>query len=306
MEIIKYFKALADETRLRIFSLLLDHELNVNELVTVLDMGQPRISRHLKVLAESRLISVRKDGLWSFYGVSTSEGSRRFIQSVRYIFMENSVFSLDRLKAVSIIQERQKETRRFFDSVAEEWDIKKREVIGNFDIVGEIVKRIPKCHVALDAGCGTGDLIVSLLEKASKVIGVDDSPRMLDKAQKSISLLKLNKRINLRIGRLEHLPMRDRETDVVVINMVLHHIPDPFLAIRDVYRVLNTNGLLVLIELDKHADENLRTVYKDRWLGFRQQDIKNWLEKAGFGIQKVEFFDIHRELKAGIYAAVRS
>lgn len=45
---IEYFKALADETRLRILLMLLNQELNVNELVSALEMGQSRVSRHLK------------------------------------------------------------------------------------------------------------------------------------------------------------------------------------------------------------------------------------------------------------------
>jgi ArsR family transcriptional regulator len=60
-------KALADATRLRLFNVLLHHELNVNELVAVMDMGQPRVSRHLQILAAAGLVRSRREGLWVFY-----------------------------------------------------------------------------------------------------------------------------------------------------------------------------------------------------------------------------------------------
>ncbi len=64
------FKALSDATRLRLMHILLHYELSVNELVTILGMGQSRISRHLKILTEAGLLTSRRDGLWVFYSAS--------------------------------------------------------------------------------------------------------------------------------------------------------------------------------------------------------------------------------------------
>ncbi len=63
---INFFKALADETRLRVLNLLIDNELNVNEIMSVLSMGQSRISRHLKILTDCNLLKFRRDGLGFF------------------------------------------------------------------------------------------------------------------------------------------------------------------------------------------------------------------------------------------------
>lgn len=63
-----FFDALADETRRRLLSLLLqESELCVCELIYALDMAQPKISRHLGVMREAGVLSVRKDGTWVFY-----------------------------------------------------------------------------------------------------------------------------------------------------------------------------------------------------------------------------------------------
>ena len=53
MKALRYLKALADETRLRLALVLFHYELSVNELVALLGMGQSRISRHLKILTEA-------------------------------------------------------------------------------------------------------------------------------------------------------------------------------------------------------------------------------------------------------------
>ena len=63
-ESLKIYKALADETRLRLVRLLARGPLNVNEIIGILGMGQSRVSRHLKILAEAELVTSRREGTW--------------------------------------------------------------------------------------------------------------------------------------------------------------------------------------------------------------------------------------------------
>src|SRR6186713_3358244 len=60
------FQALADPTRLRIVALLRIMELSVGELAQVLGQSQPRVSRHLKILADAGVLQRRKEGSWVF------------------------------------------------------------------------------------------------------------------------------------------------------------------------------------------------------------------------------------------------
>jgi ArsR family transcriptional regulator len=61
------FRAFSDRTRLRILHMLRGGELCVCDLVTVIDVPQPKISRHLAYLRRAGLVTARKDGLWSHY-----------------------------------------------------------------------------------------------------------------------------------------------------------------------------------------------------------------------------------------------
>lgn len=67
------FRAFADETRLRILHLLNEGEMCVGDLVTILDLPQPTVSRHLSYLRHARLVDTRKEGLWRFYRLAAVE-----------------------------------------------------------------------------------------------------------------------------------------------------------------------------------------------------------------------------------------
>ena len=75
MDIIKQFKALSDPTRLRLLNILNQYELNVNEIVSIVDMIQSGVSRHLKILLEAGLLVLRKDGSFIYYAANKTQDS---------------------------------------------------------------------------------------------------------------------------------------------------------------------------------------------------------------------------------------
>lgn len=78
-DLINIFKALSDETRLRILKLLEQGELCVCDIVTALDMIQPKVSFHLSVLKEAGLIKDRRQGKWIHYSIDDADIFRRFL-----------------------------------------------------------------------------------------------------------------------------------------------------------------------------------------------------------------------------------
>ncbi len=78
-EILTIFKALSDETRLRILKLLEGGGLCVCDIFSALDMVQPKVSFHLAVLKESGLITDKKEGRWVHYRLNDSDLLRRFM-----------------------------------------------------------------------------------------------------------------------------------------------------------------------------------------------------------------------------------
>ncbi len=91
------FRALSDRTRLRILHLLGPGELCVCDLVTVLRVPQPKISRHLSYLRRAGLVTARKDGLWSYYRLAPAAGAfhRKLLDCVATGFTDVPELSKD-------------------------------------------------------------------------------------------------------------------------------------------------------------------------------------------------------------------
>jgi len=297
---VTYFKALSDETRLRLVNILQEYELNVNEIVEIMAMGQSRVSRHLKILNEAGLVFARKDGLWSFYSAVREGEGQKFVESIRFLFDAQPVLKSDISKARKVMAERSQKSVSFFDSIAGDWEQMRRDILGELDLAGAILKYINGSGIVVDLGCGSGaDLLPGLAERSRSAIGVDRSPRMLEEARKSFD--KEGLEVDLRIGELEHLPLRDHEADAAVMNMVLHHLIAPLVCLKEAHRVLKPGGRLIIADFLAHGNERMRTDYHDRWLGFSRQEITRWLKQAGFRLGDTESFKLAGDLELSVY-----
>ncbi len=302
MATVNYFKALSDETRLRILNMLSKKELNVNEIVYILKMGQSRVSRHLKILSDSSLISSRKDGLWVFYKACDSDFPGDLIRLIKIPLKDEEQFSLDIIHLDKYIKERGEKGKEYFNRIASDWKKIRGEILGELNLNSEIAKTAGKCSCAADLGCGNGELVKLLLSKCEKVIGVDHSPAMLDEAGRYLNSIGISAP-DLRLGELAHLPVRDGETDCAVINMVLHYLDDPLTAIEEAYRIIESSGKLVVAELESHGDESLRSIYGHRWLGFSPETVKEWLSRSGFIYKRSRSFHAAMGLVVRIYVS---
>lgn len=305
MKTLNYFKALSDETRLRLLNLLIHHELNVNEIVTTMDMGQSRISRHLKILTDCGLLTSRRDGLWIFYRSSENGHGREFIDFFAAVLKRDRELEEDLSKFETILENKSNENTEFFNSIAPGLNKIKSEIFGKLNINEEIIQRVALRgkEVAADLGCGNGELLQLLRNKAENVIGVDKSPKMLDEAM--LALSNKNGSVDLRIGAIEHLPMRDGEADIAIINMVLHYLPSPLQGITEANRALKKGSQLIVVDLDKHNHEELRTKYEHRWLGFSEKEMEKLLRKAGFDCTEKVNFSVEHGLRVNLFSAVK-
>ncbi len=301
-----YFKALADETRLRLLCILYRYELSVNELVNILHMGQSRISRHLKILTEAGLLQWRRDGLWVFYSTPKTGDGLLFIQNIMPFVHDDALLENDLHLATHCIEERVQKTRHFFNAIADDWDALNREILGGFDLGKAVCAAIPRpCTLAVDLGCGTGVVLEKILPLAQGVVGVDGSPRMLELARRRFApehAQGKDSRVSLRIGELDHLPLRDSEADFASINLVLHHLSNPVDTLREVQRILRAQGILFIADFVQHSNESMREEFGDRWLGFTEHMLKQFLQEAGLNLKSLEYTSVEKKL--GLFLAV--
>jgi len=98
-DVVKAMKALSDETRLRIFNVLLERECCVCEVMQALDISQTRASRNLGILHDAGFLKMRREGLWSLYSID-QDGMKEYysslVQAVRKSLEDDEVATLDR------------------------------------------------------------------------------------------------------------------------------------------------------------------------------------------------------------------
>jgi ubiquinone/menaquinone biosynthesis C-methylase UbiE len=301
------FKILGEENRLRLLNLLLSKELNVQELTAILGIGQSRVSRHLKQLTDGGFLRSRRDGLWAYYRAAAEGEPRRLLDAVAYLFEEEELYRADRRIAAELLKQGRAADLRFFDSVAPEWERLRLEILGELDLTATIAGTLPELAegVVTDLGCGSGVLLPVLARKAASVIGVDASERMLLEARRRIQSNAATN-VELRLGELEHLPMRDSESDWVVVNLVLHHLRTPLAGLQEAARVIRSGGGLIVVDLEKHRDELMRSRFGDRWLGFSRNELESWLTEAGFRVEEIREFPLRPGLTAVLLRARRT
>ena len=274
-------KALADPCRLRLIAILLNGEYTVQELTRIFAMGQSRISHHLKILTDAGLLTVKRQGTWSYYRVSDSNplfaGMLPIIEGEFAALPERST---DLAAVTAILEERRRRSLEFFDRNARQWDDLARSLLPVPDYRPRLLALVPKGATLLEIGVGTGGLLTELASLGAKVIGVDHSPAMLEEARRRVAAAGLAT-VDLRLGEMSHLPLPDAAVDTVIAAMVLHHAAEPVTVLTEIRRVLVPGGRLLLVDLARHERESAREQLADQWLGFAQEELTGWLRTAG-------------------------
>jgi ArsR family transcriptional regulator len=250
MEILqKVFKTLSDPTRVRVLALLEQEELAVQELMDVLGMAQSRVSRHLAILREAGLLQDRREGTHVFYrfAIASSGPWRDAWALVRTTTDEDPTRERDNAALAQIMQARATRTRDFFDAVGPEWDAL-RKVFNDDTLRAQAVAHLvaPSLTVA-DIGTGTGILAAELHRLGLRVIAIDHSARMLEAARSKLDAEGATE-IELRRGEVSDLPLADGEVDAALAHMVLHYLPSPGEAIREMARSVKPDGVVIVVD----------------------------------------------------------
>jgi len=98
-ELVKTYKVLADESRLRVLNLLLERECCVCEVMQALEISQSKASRILNALYDVGFLKVRRDGLWSLYSIDhdgMSPHLRDILEATRRACADNEQTASDR------------------------------------------------------------------------------------------------------------------------------------------------------------------------------------------------------------------
>lgn len=291
-DIVEILKAAGEPTRLRLLALLSHGDLTVTDLTDILGQSQPRISRHLKLLAEAALVDRYQEGAWAFFRLSQAGEAvslaRRLLDATD---PADAVFARDDERLRALKKVRSDKAQAYFSRNAAEWDAVRRLHVSEAEVEAKLAEMIgtEPVDAFLDLGTGTGRILQLFEGLYRRGVGVDASRDMLAVARANLDRAGITK-ASIRHGDIFNLPLERDEFDVVTIHQVLHFLDEPDAAVVEAARMLAPGGRLAIIDLAPHALEHLRDEHAHIRLGFSHQTMSEWLEKAGLAVEAV--FDL--------------
>lgn len=280
-------KAAAEPTRLRLLVLCAHAELTVSDLVQILGQSQPRLSRHLKLLAEAGLLERNREGSWVFFRLAHEGAPAALAQTLVDALPEDDpTVQRDLQRLDELMGERAQRAEDYFRKVADQWDELRALYVHDDEVERQLAALIAEEAVGdlLDIGTGTGRILEILADKVGRAVGVDLSPDMLLMARSKLERARL-RNCAVRKGDMNHLPLGDASFDAVTIHQVLHYAERPAKAIQEAARVLRPGGRLFIVDFQAHDLDYLRSEHEHRWLGFEEDKMADWLNAAGLDPQ---------------------
>lgn len=285
------FQALADSSRLRILALLRSMELSVGELAQLLGQSQPRVSRHVRILADSGLVVRRKEGSWVFLMLADPDRAQPLFDAIDQYASEESraQFLADVARLEAVRADRAEAAARYFAAHATTWDSIRSLHVAESEVEEAIAAALGDEPIGrlVDIGTGTGRMIELFGPRAESAIGIDRSSEMLRVARVKLEASGLRS-ASLRQGDMYALPLSDACADVVILHQVLHYAQAPAHAIAEAARLLSPDGRLLIVDFAPHEREELRESDAHARLGFAAPAMRAWLDAAGLKFETSE------------------
>jgi ArsR family transcriptional regulator len=280
---VEILRAAGETTRLRILALLAREELSVLELCRILGQSQPRVSRHLKLLAEAGLVERFPDGAWVFYRLTVGTGGRGLVDlALGLIDGADPALKADADKLAAIAGERAAAAAAYFARNAARWDEIRSLYVSETEVESAILGALgdEQPGLLVDLGAGTGRMLTLLGSRAGRSIGLDLSQQMLNIARLQVGEAGLQA-CELRHGDIFATGLPDGVADLVTVHQVLHYLGDPAAAVAEAARLIGPGGRLMIIDFAPHRLEFLREQHQHRRLGFSDEEILRWFTAAG-------------------------
>ncbi|CAA0094496.1 Ubiquinone/menaquinone biosynthesis C-methyltransferase UbiE [Starkeya nomas] len=280
-------KAAGEDTRLRLLALIGEGELTVSELTEILGQSQPRISRHLKLLAEAGLVERFREASWVFYRRAVDTPGAALTDALLELMApDDDILLRDRERLDAVRAARAAQAQDYFRAHAHEWDAIRRLHAPEAQVEAAIKAALSGQRIGslLDLGTGTGRILELFADEMERGVGIDLSADMLAVARANLERAGV-RNATVRQGDIYNLALPRDAFDVVIIHQVLHFLEDAPRAIKEAARVLRPGGRLLVVDFDPHDLEFLREQHAHRRLGFAPEIMESWLTQAGLSLQ---------------------
>ncbi|MEO6014960.1 MAG: metalloregulator ArsR/SmtB family transcription factor [Devosia sp.] len=279
-------RAAGETTRLRLLALLADGEHSVKDLTEILGQSQPRVSRHLKLLADAGLVSRNAEGAWAYYRLAdtaTAADLGRWL--VARLDGDDPDRSRDRLRLDAVRTAQQQQAAAYFAKVADRWDELRQLHVPEEAVEAAILKALEGRVVDLliDLGTGTGRMLELLKDHYRRAIGLDASREMIAVARAKLAAGNVGN-AQVRLGDIADLDGSAGRANVIIIHQVLRYFDDPGRAIAQARRALAPGGEILVVDFAPHELEFLRSEHAHRRLGLSEGQMIGWARSAGLAV----------------------
>jgi ubiquinone/menaquinone biosynthesis C-methylase UbiE len=292
-ELLASLKAAAESTRIRIMFILSHGELNVSELTYVLGQIQPRVSRHLKLMAEAGLLSRYKEGNWVLFRLRHEGLGGALARSlVDMLSLKEAMLSGDIARLEEVKRQREERATTYFSENAASWSELRSLHVDEVSVEHAMLKLAGANTIdtLVDLGTGTGRVLELFAAQAKQLFGIDSSRDMLAIARTALEKKNLS-RAELRQSDVYAVPMADSSADLVTIHQVLHYLDEPQKALLEARRILRPDGRLLVVDFAPHDLEELRDQHAHRRLGISAEQMTAWFHRAGLVQERHEVLD---------------
>lgn len=290
--LVNVLRAAGEDTRLRLLALLADGDHSVKDLTEILDQSQPRVSRHLKLLADAGLVQRHAEGAWAYYRLAPEgQGADLARWLTARLDPNDPARNRDRARQADTRAEQQARAADYFAKVAESWDLLKTLHVPEAAVEAAVLAALGGREVDLlvDLGTGTGRMLEVLASAYKRGVGIDSSREMLAVARARLASAGISN-AQVRLGDIAALDPAIGSADVMVIHQVLHYFDDPGRMLAQARRLLKPGGEILIVDFAPHDLEFLRTEHAHRRLGLSQEQMNGWAEAAGLDVLSVRDF----------------
>jgi len=291
-KLVGVLKAAGEDTRLRLLALLADGDHSVKDLTEILDQSQPRVSRHLKLLADAGLVQRHAEGAWAYYRLAPEgQGAELARWLTARVDPNDPERKRDKARQAEARAEQQAIAADYFAKVAESWDLLRTLHVPEAAVEAAVLAELGgrKVDLLLDLGTGTGRMLEVLAPAYQRGIGLDSSREMLAVARSRLAASGLS-HAQVRLGDINALDPAIGPADVIVIHQVLHYFDDPGRMLAQARRLLRPGGEILIVDFAPHELEFLRTEHAHRRLGLSREQMKDWAALAGLDVLSVREF----------------
>lgn len=279
-QVIEVLRAAGESTRLRILWLLAREELAVMELSRVLEQSQPRVSRHLKLMADAGLVERFPEGPKVFYRLAHDLGRRALVDTILAQLIESDDRDCKGLELVR--QDRQDQAAAYFERIAPQWDQMRSLYLADPAVEAAVEQAVGEgpFQLLVDLGTGSGRMLALFGPMARSSVGLDLSQNMLNMARLNVVAAGVP-HVTLRHGDIQATGLPDACADLVIIHQVLHYLIDPASAVREAARLVSPGGRLLIVDFAQHQMNHLCELHCHRWAGFTDSTVESWGLSAG-------------------------